>query len=305
MPLFVTASESLVNNNNGYNKLDEMKKFDLVVTEPWAINDEQLRALHDAGVLVLGYIPTSSIDIQHPPFTGLEDNDFLWVNKHKVVNNNDISPDWIMDISNPHYRNIVLTTIKETIFDRGFDGVFLDTLNQGAEYLSCYVSLDPATMDELTRMFLEGGMHLCREIRALDNSKIIAQNNGWRELINFTAPHIDFLMWENYPYKLGEGDYWLNQKRNNLVSLSKKYGFKVLTSTFSNTGDYDSVKTFYNVSRSYGFVPYSSWTDGTLFYNNINTYDVPPRSPYLTRGYSGKPNCNISSFVIDLSGPGN
>lgn len=302
-PLLVAASEQ--NSINPSSQLEEMKQFDMVITEPWAINEVQIRELQEAGVIVLGYIPTTSIDIAHPPFTGLEDNDYVWIHKHKVINYNDISPDWIMDSSNPHYRQIVVNTIKETIYDRGFDGVFLDTLNQAPEYLSCYVSLDPVSMDELTRLFLNGSMELCKEIRALDKTKIVVQNNGWRELVNFTAPYIDGLMWENYPYELGESDYWLNQKRKNLIALSNKYHFKILTSSFINQDDYNKVKDFYSISRSYGFIPYAAWTSGELIYDNINTYDVPPRSKAPFPGVDKKHEWKLQSFLVDLSGPDN
>ncbi|MDD4753581.1 MAG: putative glycoside hydrolase [Desulfitobacteriaceae bacterium] len=259
--------------------LEAMKKFDLAIVGP-EISDYQLKELQSAGVQVIAYMATTSIDQQYPYYQGITDEDYLWVNGKKVANSNDYMPDWLMDPRSTHFRKIVVDTIKKDVFDRGFDGVYLDTLNQAAEYIEFYVSLDPTSMAKLKSELMAGSAQLAKEIREAGPNKILAHNNGWRELVNHTAPYIDFIMWEGYQYELGTSDEWLNQKRSNLINLSQEYDFTVLACRFFDYNDFAGVQEFYDIARSYEFIPYSPWTtNGQLWYNNVNTYGVPPRSP--------------------------
>lgn len=251
-------SYALVYGYISTNQITEMKKFDMAVVGP-EITDAQLRELQAAGVLVLCYAPTTADDIGTPYFTGLWEQDYLWVNGQKVTNA-DSPPDYVFDPRSTHFRQLVVNTIKNKIYSRGFDGVFLDTVQDAYYYLS-------------TADILSATAQLIKEIHEANPAKLICQNNGWRDHINYTAPYIDFLMWEDYPYHLGSNDAWLNQKRDNLISCQNQYNFKVITLKVFGVNDYTGLQSYYSNARSYGFIPYGCWS-----YTQLNTYDVPPRS---------------------------
>ena len=255
-------------------QMEKMKEFDMAIVEPKSISDAQVKELQSAGVTVLGYLPTQ-VDKDYSHYSGLTDADYLWINGQKAFhsgNNN-----WLMDYRSSHFRGIVVDATKE-IYDRGLDGVYYDNLNGITEFLQSLTGLDQATADQMQQEMIQGAKQLMQDVRALDESKLIAQNNGWRELINTTAPYIDLLMWEDYAYDLGTSNTWLNGKRDNVINLSKQENFKVVASHFIQEGNTGEVDKFYGNARSYGFVPYAPWTTGGKLYNNVNTYDVPARS---------------------------
>ncbi|MEW6181586.1 MAG: endo alpha-1,4 polygalactosaminidase [Bacillota bacterium] len=277
-------------------QIEYLKRFDLAIVEPYTLSDIQLKKLQAADVLVVAYVPTTSIDQQWTPFTGLRESDYLLINRQKVANTNDNPPDWIMDPRSTHYRQII-TDYAKGIYARGFDGVFLDTLAEATDYSN-------------NREVLDATVQLVREIRNNDPAKLIVQNGGWWKnaplnLIDYTAPLIDFLMWEHYPYEKTTGDPWINAKRNHIVDLSERYNFTVLTARFISWNDYAAVQTYYDGARAYGFVPYAPWTSGAPIYNTVNTYYLPPRNnaqiPPLPTSLSAtvrRPADNIKSFVI-------
>ncbi|MEW6181587.1 MAG: endo alpha-1,4 polygalactosaminidase [Bacillota bacterium] len=250
-------------------QIEDMKQFDMAVVEPYTFSDTQLKALHAADVMVIAYIPTTSIDQKWTPFSGIMESDYLWLNGQKVTNTNDNPPDWIMDPRSTHYRQII-TDYAKGIYTRGFDGVFLDTLAEATDYSN-------------NREVLDATVQLVREIRNAGPAKLICQNGGWWKdaplnLIDYTAPLIDFMMWEHYPYDKGTGDSWTNTKRDHIISLRNQYNFKVITARFISWNDYTAVQRYYDDARAYGFAPYAPWTSGSPIYNTVNTYYLPPRS---------------------------
>jgi hypothetical protein len=276
-------------------QIEDMKQFDLAIVEPYTLSDAQLTKLHAADVLVIAYVPTTSIDQQWTPFTGIGESDYLFLNGKRIANNNDDPPDWIMDPRSAHYRRII-TDYTRSIYARGFDGVFLDTLAEATDFSG-------------NKEVLDATVELVNEIRNIDTDKLICQNGGWWKdpplsLIDYTAPLIDFMMWEHYPYEKGTVDPWINAKRDYVIGLSNRHSFKVLTARFIKWHDYRGVRRYYDAARAYGFIPYAPWTSGAPIYNTVNTYYLPPRTytKTLPSSLSAPPEYrsthDINSFVI-------
>lgn len=257
----------LVYGNPTDQQIQEMKKFDMAIVES-SLSDARIKELQSAGVIVIGYIFTTAVDqLYNPYFPNLLESDFLHNSAgQRITNYNDNPPDWIMDPRSAHFRQLVVDGIKNSVYSKGFDGVFLDTINIAAEYFYT----DAANQQEM----LTATGQLTQDIRNIDPKKIVVQNSGWRDLIPYTGPYIDFFMWEDYPYTLGTSNAWYNDKRNILINNSKQYNFKVITLQIFNAGDTAGAQQFYNDSRSYGFIPYASWGG----YTTVNLMDVPPRS---------------------------
>ncbi len=252
-------------------EIEKMKKFDFVVAGYFT--KDQINELHQAGTKVLGYMATLAINKNNPGYTGLNNNDYLVINGKRI--DNGYGDCWLMDPRSPHFRQLVTSNIKSQIYDLGYDGVFLDNLNIPSEYLQILVTLDPATLNQLKQDLLQSTGQLAKEISEIDPNKLVLENNGFRELIPYTAPYINIFMYENYPYQLGTTDGWLNDRRQNLINLSSKYGFTVVTLKQFSSANYPEIDKYYANARSFGFIPYGT-TAG--YAGPINTYNIPAKT---------------------------
>jgi endo-alpha-1,4-polygalactosaminidase (GH114 family) len=256
-------------------EMAKMKKLDLVIIEPKYFTTAQIKEIQQAGTKVLGYFATLSIDQASPQFTGLLPGDYLVINGQKLANNYDSPPDWLLDPRSSHLRQVITSAIKSQIYDKGLDGVFLDTLNMPSEFLTSFVTLDATTTQNLKQDLFTATAVLAKEIAAINPDKLVIQNNGFRELKAYTAPYVDGIMWENYPYQLGSTDSWVNARRQELIDLKNKYGiFTIALKTFSSA-NYTEIDKYYANARSFGIIPYAAIGG---YGSAINTYSLPLRT---------------------------
>ena len=62
----------------------------------------------------------------------------------------------------------------------------------------------------------------------------VAQNWGFQTLADYTAPYIDFVMWENFSYDVVGEDEWALNKMQQLVQIREKFGIQVMTIGFKD-----------------------------------------------------------------------
>lgn len=272
---FKPQSYALYYGGPSSTEIEKMKKLDMVIIEPKYYTPDQIKAIQQAGTKVFGYFATLSIDQASPQFTGLLPQDYLVINGQKLANNYDSPPDWLLDPRSQHLRQVITSAVKSQIYDKGLDGVFLDTLNMPSEFLTSFVTLDAATTQNLKQDLFTATVELVKEIAAINPDKLVIQNNGFRELKTYTAPYINGIMWENYPYELGTTDGWTNARRQELLNLKDQNGTFVLALKNFSSANYQEIDKFYANARSFGIVPYAAIGG---YGASINTYSLPPRT---------------------------
>jgi hypothetical protein len=112
------ATQSIIFYYNKVDSINELVNFDRVVLEPSLVTDRQIRTLHKADSLVFAYLSVG--ELSHPDVP-------LELNQSVLFTNQDWQSK-IMDLSSLAWQKY-LSEKAESFVARGFDGVFLDTLD--------------------------------------------------------------------------------------------------------------------------------------------------------------------------------
>ncbi|MEK3800634.1 endo alpha-1,4 polygalactosaminidase [Peribacillus sp. FSL H8-0477] len=203
---------------------EEMKKVDLVIIEPILMQEEYITAAQDSGTLVYGYINSMEADKWNQAlYHQLLENDF-----YKDKNGNKMYfekwDSYLMDMSSEHYQHILLEEIKAQITDKKLDGVFLDTVGNIDSYLS---GSEQKTQNEALTSFV-------KKIKNENGNLSIAQNWGFDTLAKYTAPYVDFIMWEDFSYSVVREDEWALEKMDQLKQIRNRYHTQVVTIAFKD-----------------------------------------------------------------------
>lgn len=233
--------------------VEGMKQNDLVIVEPVVMEQQYIEEAQSAGTLIYGYINSMEADnwntelmerFREEAFYHDENGDRLYI---------DLWDAYLMDISNPHYQDVMLEEIGNRIVERGLDGVFLDTVGS----IEDYHSGNPAVMKQQ-----QAGMKVfMQRIKETYPGLSIAQNWGFDTLENYTAPYIDFIMWESFNAADIQSDPWYTDNINMLKSIREQHGVEVFVVAFEDEAaskqiaDEHGFKNVFNAEGSY----YNKW----------------------------------------------
>lgn len=123
-PVFAKINQSICFYYNEVDAVRELINYQRVVLDPNQVTNKQIAQLHSAGVKVYSYISVGEFDGDLP--------DLL---KPIKKSDNDEWESNIMDIASPIWHGYLLDTAKD-LKKRGFDGLFLDTLDSFNDYAS-------------------------------------------------------------------------------------------------------------------------------------------------------------------------
>lgn len=97
------------------------RRFDLLVLEPH--HDRPIAPLRGPGATLLGYVSFGEVERSRPYFGALADASVLGPS----------NPNWpdarLADLRRPEWRDALLEDIIPDILSRGFDGIFIDTMD--------------------------------------------------------------------------------------------------------------------------------------------------------------------------------
>jgi len=154
--------------------------------------------LHDRGKTVVGYLSVGEVEDNRPWFKTVAS----WGVLGKE------NPDWkgsrFVDLRDPRWTKLVIETLIPRLLHAGFDGVFLDTLDNAAEM----ERVAPKKNAGMT----EAAYRLVAAIRRTWPDIVIVQNRGF-EILQRTAPLIDYALGESLAV-----DWDFAKKRGALVS---------------------------------------------------------------------------------------
>lgn len=175
--------------------IEFLKDFQMVILEPRNSNRQQdyLTQLRDNGTEIFAY--QSIMGVDNPDnIRQLTDDDYI-----SIDGSNPYQPEFgykYGDIRSENYRNVLLETLERDVISQGYDGVFLDTLddvNQGAFVNNVNPKTGRVIRDEL----VEGYVEFLRIVKEKHPGLSIIQNRGFEVYLAGGDKYIDTLMFEN------------------------------------------------------------------------------------------------------------
>lgn len=237
------------------NLSDQLGRFDLAVVNPgFPLPPRSLQK----GTIYLGYISVGEVTCGTALWDRIKDKEWI------IAKN----PNWdsyMVDVRSEEWRNLILTETVPELLDRGFDGVFLDTVDS-VIYVQDHI--DPHRYKGSKTALME----LIKEIRSTYPNLIILPNRGI-PLLNEMAPYIDGIVVEGaystYDFKESRYIKVPKAERKNILKLvqqaSSRYHLPVFTIDYTAPYDMKLIREAIKFSRKYKFIPYIS----TLNLDNV------------------------------------
>ncbi|QST01833.1 endo alpha-1,4 polygalactosaminidase [Pontibacillus sp. ALD_SL1] len=227
-----------------------MNRYDLVILEPREVTKKQVSRIRENGTMVLGYVNVMEADEwNREVMDQLKAEDFFYRDGEKVF-----FPKWnsyLMDLTSTHYQSILRQDMKAQVIDKGFDGIFLDTVGD----IDDQHAQDKDVLTAQRKAYVE----LLKFVRREYGSIPIIQNWGFGTLADVSAPYVDGIMWERFEYEVVQ-DEWSQDRIEELIEIRQTYGVHVFTVSYEN----EEKSTAY--ARQHGFIHtyepnyYNQWT---------------------------------------------
>jgi len=208
--------------------------------------------LKENGKVVLGYLSIGEVDSTDPHFAAL--------NAHKLIlmENKNWKGSYFVDIRDPMWPKIVIEEMIPNILRQGFDGIFLDTIDNPIELEDKNVKLY-AGMTDAT-------VHLIEGIRLNFPSIKIMMNRGY-PLLPKVAKSLNMELGESVytDYNFDTKTYQKTDKESYQEDVKAlkdaqktNTDLKVYTLDYANPSDLQNLKEIYRTERANGFIPYVS-----------------------------------------------
>lgn len=224
------------------------RRFDLLVLEPH--HARPIAPLRGPGSKLLGYVSLGEVEKSRPYFTTLaRDGALLAPNPHW--------PDaWHVDLRHPAWRATLLDRVVPEILAMGYDGLFLDTLDN-AEAME---HADPVGHKGM----VAAGAALVAALRARFPNILLMLNRGYAALPE-VAPRIDYLLGESMAsrwsfaakrYEMLSDSDWGWQAERLRGAKTRNPALRLTTLDYWDPADRRTVATLYARERAAGFDPY-------------------------------------------------
>lgn len=217
---------------------DSMKRFNMSITDTRNYSRDEVMQIKASGTTVIGYVSVGE-SVTLDKGDGLGPGGYAsWY----FDANNDNKPDqngefnsYYTNATNPLWVQRIIDVEMKAAFDKGADGVFLDTVST--------IDLYPQSKD--------GMVSLIKKMRERYPDKIIIQNWGF-SIVDSTASYVNATMWESwYP---DSTDSWVINLQNKFRQLKTQYGMDLITLGYYEK--YSNLNRYYEASKALGFIPY-------------------------------------------------
>ena len=222
--------------------------YELVVLD--GENHPPLQPLRKRGKTLLGYLSLGEVSQARSYFGELRSAGLL------LMENPNWKGSFMIDLRSPHWTERVLDQLVPERLRSGFDGVFLDTVDNAA-YLE---RLDPERFEGM----IDAAVGLVHQIRLRHPTAPIMMNRGY-ELLGEVADHIDFVLGESvlsdYDFDtksyrwVADGEY---REQVNILrkARERRPEIQILTLDYWDPTDREGIRQIYQEQRANGFVPY-------------------------------------------------
>ena len=229
--------------------VDEIRKFDLAVLDSDSHPD--LTELKKSDTLLIGYVSIGEV------------GDYRWYwndikGKPWILDKNPNWDSYMIDVRSDEWHEFLIERIIPKILTKGFDGIFLDTIDN-AEYLQRYHPKKKYPMMEAAMV------RLIKSIRKSLPSAYLVANRGFA-ILDEIAGSIDAVVAESI---FTTTDFEQSVTRRNrpheyepitkqLRSMQRKDGLKIFTLDYPNLENEFDIEKIIADSQAFGFVPYIS-----------------------------------------------
>lgn len=227
---------------------DEFGGYDLVVLDADA--HPPLKPISANGSTVLGYLSLCEIERHRKWFTQAKDSGLL-------AGPNPNWPDsYFVDLRDARWRKIVVNQLVPEILARGFQGLFLDTLDDAADL----ERRDP----EKYHGMKTAAIQLVGEIRTAAPAATLMVNRGY-DLLPEIAASVNIVLGESVygTYDFAAKAYHpvpAEESRQQVALLTRlksiKPSLRICTLDYWDPADRKGIREIYREERSHGFDPY-------------------------------------------------
>lgn len=172
--------------------------YDAMILEPHYYTSSDMKALHDTtDSLYIGYLTVFEVPSWNAEFVEkMLPEDYLKFKDTLVFNEN--YNNYVGDIRSESYRQLLLDEVEETIASKGFDGIFLDTV----DWIDYFVSNDKVFSESL----LEGYLLFLKALQENYPKLALVQNRSFWSYDQGAVKYLDGIMWENFIENKAVGD---------------------------------------------------------------------------------------------------
>ncbi len=227
---------------------DAFDAFDVVVLD--GLRHPPLAPLAERGKTVLGYLSLGEVASDKPHYSTIKAEGLL------LLENPQWKGSFMVDLRDPRWRRFVVEHLVPGLLQQGFDGLFLDTLDDAA-YLE---SLDPKAY----RGMKKAAVRLVRAIRRHYPTITLMLNRGF-DLIGSLDGDVDMWLGESTlaDYDFAREDYTLvDEALYQRIALllqaarTRHPRLRVFTLDYWDPEDPAGTRHIYQVQRAAGFEPY-------------------------------------------------
>lgn len=220
----------------GQGRADDLARYNLAIVQPETLTDAELAQLRAHGTLVVAYLSIGEAEPSRPWYKdGRVDQKWLL----------GLNPNWgsyYVDARQPGWQRLMHTLMGDYL-TRGFDGVFLDTVDTAEAF--------PETR--------QGMIDLIRALRLAYPDALLVQNRGF-DLIESVAASIDAVMFEGVSttYDFATKTYGIVYNpaaARKLEQLSKTTGLPILALDYVPPDQPNIASWAVTVAAGYGFIP--------------------------------------------------
>ena len=208
------------------------------------------RALQHPDTTFLGYVSVGEVASYQPQYDEVRKEGIL----------GEVNPNWpdsrFVDMRSELWHRRVLDELVPDLLAKGFDGVFLDTLDN-AEHLE---AVDPLGFRGMVR----GAARLVDEMRRRYADVPIMINRGYK-VLPLIAGRFDMLLGESVRSRFSESGHVMQStedyewQRNEMwAALDRDPKLRLFSLDYWDPDDRETVAFLYKAQRSNGFIPYVS-----------------------------------------------
>lgn len=213
--------------------MENAKRYDMIILEPLNVTKEQVKELEDSGTTTYGYQSPLAIEpANKSKRAAIQEGDYLLDHTGAKMKSKHFNY-YYGDIRSKHYRDVLFTYLEKDIIDKGFSGVYYDTIEDIEGFKQADGTKDKALGTELYTEYIDYFKELNRKYPDLS----LMQNRALEFYINGSANHVDAMMYENLDYRAFENSEtgpFYNKLKRSLNEAEKNSNSVILAMAYKN-----------------------------------------------------------------------
>ncbi|MGE9291116.1 MAG: endo alpha-1,4 polygalactosaminidase [Puniceicoccales bacterium] len=280
----------------GDGMVEELGQRDLAIIEVRNQSAASIKAMQDAGTLVIGYISIGEDDelrVGDGKGPGGMDSSYFDRDRDNLPDQNSVWSSYFADARQPAWRKYFLERTAAMKEEYGVDGFFLDTVDTSELYSES-----------------SGAMaSLIRDLRSQQPDSLIVLNRGFH-LVTELAPVVDGVMFESFTGSydwatqeyilLNESawDWGLSLWGEVLRPAMEEYGTVVLALDYAASPQADQLKVAMDRAVTFGFVPEVS----SIYLDEIYEIEYVPQADTRYLSVHSTPERMAYQLEIPMNG---